>query len=329
MRATTKIVIYSIIGVLLIVLWLSFIDISQMLKILSQISPGYVVLSVLFYILAYLARSFRWKTILKNIIDLSISEVFNLFMAGMLINYIIPVRAGELAKSFFIKTRHKLPVSRTLPTVFIDKLTDMTPILLLFLMLPFLPIEKNATISTILWSVSAIFLIFIFLFIFAVRSPDTATRLITSAFFFIPKKSKEKICGFIKVFVSSLSRERLSLGSTLIVIGATLTAVALDTLYIIFMFKAFGFDISPSVAFFGYTLINLSYILPTPPAQIGSNEAIYIVVFSVAFLIDKNLVSATLGFAHLLTGSLIFLIGIIALGNLNISFKKALKFSKE
>jgi len=48
---------------------------------------------------------------------------------------------------------------------------------------------------------------------------------------------------------------------------------------------------------FGYSLINLSYGLPQPPAQLGSNEWMMIVIFSLGFSLTKSAASAVMAFA--------------------------------
>ena len=63
---------------------------------------------------------------------------------------------------------------------------------------------------------------------------------------------------------------------------------------------------------FGYTLIYLSYVLPHPPAQIGSNELIMVLIFSVGMGLNKEMVSAVMSFSHLITGILIVISGLIS-----------------
>jgi len=64
---------------------------------------------------------------------------------------------------------------------------------------------------------------------------------------------------------------------------------------------------------FGYTLINLSYALPQPPAQLGSNEWMMIIIFSAGFALTKDSASAIMAFAHVLTAVLIGITGLIAI----------------
>jgi len=39
--------------------------------------------------------------------------------------HVIPIRAGEVAKSVFLKRLKGLPIATSLPTVFVDKLLEL------------------------------------------------------------------------------------------------------------------------------------------------------------------------------------------------------------
>ena len=46
------------------------------------------------------------------------------------------------------------------------------------------------------------------------------------------------------------------------------------------------------VVVYGYTLFNLSFILPSPPGQVGSNELIGLLIFSGVFRVSRTGVGA-------------------------------------
>jgi uncharacterized membrane protein YbhN (UPF0104 family) len=62
----------------------------------------------------------------------------------------------------------------------------------------------------------------------------------------------------------------------------------------------------------GYTLIFLSYIIPHPPAQLGSNEWMMVLIFGVGFGMEVSGISKVMLFSHLLTGLLIVVFGLIS-----------------
>lgn len=323
-----RLIISLLVGVILIILWLQFIDIKAMLKYFWQINFWWVILSLVIYILAYLIRSIRWRVILKPVTRTGIIEIFSIFMAGMLINYVVPIRAGEIAKGYFLKKTRQVPMSKSLPTVFFDKMMDLLPVVLLFILIPFIAGDLNPTVMKLLYIILGIFIFFLMVIIFCLVEKKYASNILKIFFVWLPKKWRLSVNSFIEKFVEGMSVIK---NPRIIIISLVLTllAVLLDSLYILTMFKAFGFDMVFIVALFGYTLVNLSYILPTPPAQIGSNEAIFVIVFTLLFGIDKNLVSAAMAFAHLISGTVIFLLGFLSLNWLGLSFSQALNFREK
>jgi uncharacterized protein (TIRG00374 family) len=105
----------------------------------------------------------------------------------------------------------------------------------------------------------------------------------------------------------------------------TLLAVLSEAIYIYALFRSFGAEVSYLKILFGYTLMNLTYILPTPPAQIGSNQFMWVLIFSFALGVNENLTSAAVTFSHLLTSICIFAVGIISLVALKINLSQLLQ----
>jgi uncharacterized membrane protein YbhN (UPF0104 family) len=75
------------------------------------------------------------------------------------------------------------------------------------------------------------------------------------------------------------------------------------------MFLVFGIDITFINVFFGYTLIFLSYAVPHPPAQLGSNELIMILIFSAGFGYGIAEMSSVMLLSHFVTAIVIFITG--------------------
>ncbi len=84
------------------------------------------------------------------------------------------------------------------------------------------------------------------------------------------------------------------------------------------MFRAFSLDIGFAQVLFGYTLLSVSYILPTPPAQIGHNEFLMVVIFADGFGLGRTEVTALMLLAHVLTGVLITVLGLWSFGAMSI-----------
>ncbi|MCK4653784.1 MAG: flippase-like domain-containing protein [Candidatus Cloacimonetes bacterium] len=317
-----------ILGIIFLVAWLRIVDWHEFIQYFKNFNLTSVLIFSLFYIFAYLLRSFRWKIILNPIYKMKVFESFSLFMTGLLINYIIPIRAGEIAKSVILKNKHQVRISKSLPTVFIDKITDLFPIILIMILIPLITVKLNTTLYSIIIALFFIFLGFIGFLFFAVNHRQKAVNLLHLMEKVVPKKYRPRIEDFFKNFVDGMAVMKNRFWDNVLVYFLTILAVLSEAIYVYSVFKAFGAEITYPKILFGYTLMNLTYILPTPPAQIGSNQFMWVLIFSFALGVNENLTSAAVTFSHLLTSIWIFLIGGISLLALKIRFHELVPHNK-
>jgi len=300
--------------------WLHLIDWQEFLQYFQKFDLTVMLFFSIFYVFAYFLRALRWKIILNPIYKMNIGESFAIFMSGLLVNYIIPIRAGEVAKSVILKTRNHLKISQTLPTVFIDKITDLFPILLIMLLIPLVSIKLNFTLYFIILLLFIILLFFVWFLYFAINHQKKAFKFLHLFLKIIPFKYRAKLEVFFANFVDGMGILNRRWKAITLIYLLTFWAVISEALYIFMVFKAFGAEISYLKILFGYTLMNLTYILPTPPAQIGSNQFMWVLIFGFALGINENLTAAAVTFSHLLTSIWIFGIGAISLLALKIKF---------
>jgi uncharacterized protein (TIRG00374 family) len=308
-------------GVALLALALWGVDGAELRRSLARANLGWIVAAAALYLLAYLVRSLRWRAILHPIAPLRVSEGYQMFMAGLFLNYVIPIRAGEVAKSFFLKRLKGVPIAASLPTVFVDKLFELVPVLFIVAMVPILSIQMSPTLATIIYLVLGVFLLAIALLVFAFRHPSGASRLLCALFSWLPRRLYGRLSEFIRLFVEGMGVARREAHTIWYFLALTAAAVLIDGAYFFLMFKAFAVEVAFSRVLFGYTLLTLSYILPTPPAQIGYNEFVIGLIFAggvAATGVARHDVMAVVIVAHALTGVLIALVGIWSFGAMGI-----------
>ncbi len=303
-----------VIGILLILLWTRFIEVEEVLLRIRGIQAMPVVLAGICYLLAYFVRSMRWNILLRNTVRLSVWRSWQYSMAGNFVNYLIPIRLGEVVKAWFIKHKHYTGMSLSLPSIFIDKSFDTIGIFFVILMLPFISVQLSAPMLTLLALLAVVFIVSLSVLILAAYRKHSVVKVLQALTAWLPKAVRTKLDGFFRLFVQGLNIFEHHWSILLLCIGLTAIGVLLDGLYFWLVFRAFG-DLFPfSKVLFGYTLINLSYALPQPPAQLGSNEWMMIVIFSVGFGLTANDASAIMAFAHVFTFLLMSIAGLAAIG---------------
>ena len=93
-----------LIGIIILVILLFFIDFGKLADNLINTNLLYLVYSSLLLIPLYIFKSLRWQMLLRLVnIKYVYKETFLAFLASNFLAFITPGRIGEIAKSFYIK----------------------------------------------------------------------------------------------------------------------------------------------------------------------------------------------------------------------------------
>lgn len=301
-----------LIGIILLVIWLIVNPPQEIVRQCAKVNLNWVLLASVVYLSAYFIRSTRWRLLLPESVNPGLITTWFYAMGGNLINYLIPIRAGDVARAWFIKRNHNISLARSLPSVFIDKAFDTIAILFIVIILPFSAIELSSSMMVLLGLLIVVFLLTLLLLISAAWQKTLVTKVLQYPVRLLPVRFRGSLNQGIETFVNELNLFEHHPLRLVAATGLTAIGVLLDGLYFFLLFKAFGVPYPFPLALFGYTLINLSYALPQPPAQLGSNEWMMIIIFSVGFGLTKTTASAIMAFAHILTATLMTFWGALA-----------------
>ena len=119
----------TLLGAGLLAAWLWIVDLEAVAETLAQAKWGYVLLAGAVGVTSTLIRAMRWRLVLKPIARVPRLDVWLITVASSLINFVIPIRSGEIARSFFLRQRDSIPISKSLPTVAVDRSFDMLAML--------------------------------------------------------------------------------------------------------------------------------------------------------------------------------------------------------
>jgi uncharacterized protein (TIRG00374 family) len=329
-----KVTIGLLIGIGLLFLVLRFVDISLTLHVLQQnlTTPRGIVLGLLSgiaFLLAFSIRGIRWKLFLNPICKVSAFTTIRLFLVSTFINFLLPINGGEIAKTLILKRIAAVPISRSLPTVAMDRSLDLLPALFIMAIVPLLGVQMDIKLWLVLGTVGGL-LIGLASFVGLTAWKRTAAivllRKITGV---LPKAIGGKIETFATSFVDSLligaSRPKIFIPAVLL----TCVAVICDSLFAMLAFWTIGLPISFRTAIFGYTTYNMFYIFPTPPGQLGSNEAMGLLVFGGLLHLPPSKVIAMFIFSHPWAALLTCTTGIICLKTLGLTIPTAMKAQTE
>jgi uncharacterized protein (TIRG00374 family) len=329
-----KVTIGLLIGIGLLYLVSRFVDIPTTMQVLRQnlTTPRGITLGLLSgvaFLAAFTIRGVRWKLFLNPIGKVSTLKAIQIFLVGIFLNFLLPVRGGEVAKSLMLKRIAGIPVSQSLPTVAMDKALDLMPALFIMAIVPFLGVQMGTTLWLVLGTVGGLLICLIFFVGLAAWKRSAAINLLQKMTGLLPQVIRGKIEGFATGFVDSLlmgaSRPRIFIPAVLL----TCVAVLFDGLFAMLAFWTIGFPIPFGTAIFGYTVYNMFYILPTPPGQVGSNEFAGLLVFHVLLGLPADKVTAMFVFSHPWAALLMAATGMACLSALGLKLSSAMKVQTE
>lgn len=323
-----------VIGIALLVLVARYVDIPTTISILHArlTTPQGILFALLAgvsFLLAFCIRGTRWKLFLNPVGQVSTMKAIQLFLVGTFLNFLLPIRGGEVAKSLMLKRIADIPVSQSLPTVAMDKALDLMPALIIMAIVPFLGVKMDIRLWLVLGTVGALLVCLIFFIALAAWKRDAAITLLHSMMRVLPKSIGSRVEGFATGFVDALlagaSQPRIFIPAVLL----TIVAVMFDGLFAMLAFWTVGVPISFGIAIFGYAVFNMFYILPNPPGQVGSNEFFGLLVFSGLLHLDAKGVTAMFIFSHPWAAVIQAVVGMACLSALGLTVSSAMKVQSE
>lgn len=101
------------------------IDVGEFKVHLSQMAKGLFVLAIFFFIPQIGLSAFRWQIMARNRVPISLWESTKLILASNALNILIPSRAGDLSKAYFLSRDGRLDIKRGMNLVLFEKYIDL------------------------------------------------------------------------------------------------------------------------------------------------------------------------------------------------------------
>jgi uncharacterized protein (TIRG00374 family) len=270
----------TLFGVLLLAAWLYLVDLGEVAIALSQARWLIVLLAAGVGTSSSLLRSLRWRTILRPIQLIPLLDLWLISLASSLINFIIPLRTGEVARSLFLRHRHRIPILTSLPTIAIDRSFDLLAVLLIGAIGGLTGINIGGKLSFVLLGAGLIFLGFVFFIAAAIFFGDRVRAFFSRI---IPKRVDEtlrnRLLGFMGSLIEGFGAVRRKPRDLVPILGISLLTALLDGVLFYLLFRSLSITVSLPLVLTGFALFTLTFLVPGAPGYVGSMEAFGSLVF--------------------------------------------------
>lgn len=148
-------------GVSLVFLALLFAetDFSRLAVALASAQYAYLVPAALVYFPGVWCRAGRWRVLLAPIRDLSVGRLYPVVVIGYMVNDLVPLRAGELVRSYLLHRRDGLNPAAVLASIGIERISDGLTLLFFAACAALaLPLPLDSQLRALLASMSVLFL---------------------------------------------------------------------------------------------------------------------------------------------------------------------------
>jgi uncharacterized protein (TIRG00374 family) len=313
------------VGAVLLLAFLQLVNVSAVLARLEHLNVALALLCGVPFLGAYAVRAMRWRCLLRPY-ELSIPRAVAIYQVATFMNWLLPIRGGELAKPLLLRRTNGIPVSRSLATVSMDKAMDLLPAVALLALLPFAGLHLGRLLwLLLLLALAAVALAAAVLALMAWRRELAVSVLTRPLSKVLPGSARQRVEPFITQFVDTLLALIRKPRVMCIAAAYTAVAVALDALFCLLAFRAVGVSVTLPVVLFGYTFFNLAFILPTPPGQVGSNELVGLLLFSGVLGVNGSGVGAMFLFSHPWTAALMTITGLLCLSAMGLTLRRTLR----
>ena len=202
-------------------------------------------------------RALRWRWLFKKENSPSIPSLYRAELIGYFGNNVLPLRLGELLRSYIVGKENHLSKSFVIGTVVLERLMDMLALISLALLLLLIyPLEESIR-GYVLWSgIISIFTLTIFLFILP------RIKVI---------KADHKILIIIKQIVDGLLSIRKEM--LIPVIISSLLIWCIYWMDVFLLQRAFQFNLSWAQVLTVLVISSVALSIPSAPGMIGTFHA--------------------------------------------------------
>lgn len=319
-----KILFNTVLGIILIFIWSRFVDLNEIVANLSKVNFFLLVPIGLFMLLSPIVRAIRLRVFLWEIKKINLKDLIFLNGAAMMLNFFIPIRAGEFLKGVYLNTNYNLSLGKSVIWIFMDRFVDFLVVLLLAAILFFVvptALSINFIIIITIILISALLLTYLIVY----QQKITGKLFNFLRVLLIVKSIKiyfDKFSVFILESFTILKRHPKDLS---LILGLTVLGYAVDAAIWYFTFLALGANFGFLKMLLGQMLSALTYLIPAAPGYVGSAEASGLLILSGVFKIAPNLASAMIVLFHITSVVFVLIFGLVSIYSLKIKVGSLLR----
>ncbi|HYE82826.1 MAG TPA: lysylphosphatidylglycerol synthase transmembrane domain-containing protein [Clostridia bacterium] len=278
---------------------------------LAQLDYGWVLLAIFLYTFDMVLRAFRWKFVLKgNGIHISITDSFLAYNLGNSLNIIVPAKMGDIARSYYLKKKHAIGYSRTLPATFLDRVFDVLGVYVVLLFCGIYIMARTRLEAWLYYTFAA--------GIAALVITVAAMELLFKKKGMLERIGNGKMRSLIYSLLEAFSGSFRDKGNFAILLACSVVIWLCEGVFSYFIFISMGQYMNPFIIIFATMIAILTKVIPVTPGGIGVFEGTMVLMLSI-FGMDTGTGAVVSTVNHFIMNLYTILLGVYALLRENIS----------
>lgn len=309
-----------IISIILFVFLIISIDTGQVVDVIAEVNPIFILIALGTLLLEILLKSWRLQIMTKIFAPLSFTNSLKVFLIGRPFGVVTPGQVGDLARTHSLANKTGLKKSQSLALSFLDKAFDLFFLLALAALgLVGALFLLNSGTKEIFYILIALIILIVFLTVFIIKKNWIKLVLKPLLRLLVPKKFhaglKTSFNDFYKIFLTILKNRK-----ALIIFVISLLIWPLVSIRVYFLAAALGIS-APLIYFLAFVpTIAFIEMVPISIMGIGPREYAYILFLSLVNITKEE--SLTLSLLTLVTNGIpVALVGYYFVGKEQLQLK--------
>lgn len=337
MLASKRLWLGTAVTVVFLALLLVRVDLGEMRSALADANYAYLIPAIGVYFVSLYFRAFRWRFLLRPFARLRTARLYPVVLVGYTANNLLPMRLGEIARSYYLAQRERVRGSTALATIITERVFD--GIFLLFLLAVtavFLPVSGlfdrvSDNVNLPAWAISASVIapfvgVLAVMISMAVR-PAAFERLALRISERLPERWGGRVYALVERFIAGfedLHRPRRL--ATIVVLTAPVWAAEGVMYYLVALGFGLQDELPSMLTLVGAIAVitsvsNLATSLPSSQGAVGPFE--FFTVLSLEFVgVDTGVAAAYAIVLHLALLLPVIAVGLVHLATRSVSLRQ-------
>jgi hypothetical protein len=187
MRSTLRTLIVVALAVALLAVFFARVDLRGVVREMVHARPAWLLLALASMFVNLAIRSWRWQYLLEPLGAVSFGNSFRATAVGFAASAVLPARAGEVIRPYFLSRRENVSATGAFATVILERVLDMITVLALlalyvFVLAPAIPADRATAFGAVTWAAATTaagaFIVLAVLFVMAGHPQRLAQSLV-------------------------------------------------------------------------------------------------------------------------------------------------------